>query len=85
MQNLFDLLTESDLTTDLKMLMDVCGLEIVKKLLYNCNGTSFYIPKVSHLDSFVIKYLGEHKDKPIKKIAVELGVSEPFLKNLKKK
>ncbi len=82
MKDVFDLITDKDLTPDLKLLSDVCGIETVKTLLRNLNGLSFYIPKISHLDTLVIKYYQLNKDKSYKQIARELGVSEPYLKNL---
>jgi hypothetical protein len=84
MKNVFDLLAVTDLTPDLKMLNDVCGMETVKVLLQNFNGLGFYIPKISHLDSLVEKYMTHNPDKTLKQIASELGVSEPYLKNLLK-
>ena len=81
-KDVFDLISESDLTADLKLLSDVCGIETVKTLLRNLNGLSFYIPKISHLDTLVIKYYQLNKEKSYKIIAKELGVSEPYLKNL---
>lgn len=82
MKDVFELITVSDLTPDLKLLNDVCGLETVKTLLRNLNGLSFYIPKISHLDTLVIKYYTQNNEKSYKLIAKELGVSEPYLKNL---
>jgi len=85
MENVFDLLTESDLTPDLKILYNVCGLETVKKILQNLNGLNFYVPGISHLDTLVIKYMNNNPEKTIKQMALDLGVSEPYLKNLRKK
>ncbi|MFH1050377.1 MAG: hypothetical protein V1779_05525 [bacterium] len=85
MENVYDLLSESDLTTDLQILSDVCGLETVKIILKNLAGLNFYVPGISHLDTLVMKYLRKYPEKTFKQIAFELGVSEPYLKSLKKK
>jgi len=85
MENVFDLLSESDLTPDLKILLNVCGIETVKTILKNLAGLSFYVPGISHLDTLVMKYISKYPEKTYKQIAFDLGVSEPYLKSLKKK
>ncbi|ROL61548.1 hypothetical protein D9V86_05190 [Bacteroidetes/Chlorobi group bacterium ChocPot_Mid] len=85
MENIFDLLTESDLTPDLKILLDVCGMETVKLILKNLNGLNIYVPGIAHLDTLVLKYIRKYSDKTTKQLAFELGVSETYLKKLEKK
>lgn len=85
MVEVYDLLKEDDLTTDLKILNDVLGIEIVKELLKKLSGLSFYVPKITHMETVVLRYAKEHKEKPIKKVAYDLGISEPHLKALIKK
>jgi len=85
MENVYDLLSENDLTTDLKILHNVCGMDTVKIILKNLSGLNFYVPGISHLDSLVIKYMKKYPERTIKQIAFELGVSEPYIKGLKKK
>lgn len=85
MNDIFDMLEEDDLTTDLQLLSDVCGIEIVKQIIKDLNGLNFYIPKITHLETLVMRYAKLNKHKPIKIIAKELGISEPHLKNLLKK
>ncbi len=85
MNDIYDLLEEDDLTTDLQLLSDVCGIEIVKQIIKDLNGLNFYIPKITHLEPLVLRYAKLHRDKPLKVIAKELGISEPHLKNLLKK
>ena len=85
MEKVFDLLNEEDLTTDLKILNDVLGLDVVKELLSKLSGLSFYVPKITHMKTVVIRYVKENRDKPLKKVAFELGISEPHLKTLMKK
>jgi hypothetical protein len=85
MNDVYDLIALEDLTSDLAMVAESCGLDLVRKLLRNFGGISFYIPKLSRLESFVMRYLDSNKVKPNKEIAIELGVSETFLRDIRKK
>ena len=51
--NLFESLQSDDLTPDLQMLENLCGIETVRKLIENYSGMYFYIPKVTSLKSFI--------------------------------
>jgi hypothetical protein len=81
--DVFAKITEEDLTPDLRMISDACGIDSVKGLLREFGGMSFYIPKITRLDKFILKYLDENNEKSLKQIAKELNVSEQFLKNMK--
>lgn len=83
--DVYDLIQYEDLTPDLQLLTNVCGLEAVRQMLRHFSGLSFYIPRISRLDSFVTHYLKSNKDKNIKEIAKFLNVSEQFLNKLKSK
>jgi hypothetical protein len=85
MNNVFEQLTENDLTPDLQLLADTCGMQTVIKLLENFAGLNFYIPKISRLEPFVERYLKQNSQKSIKVLARELGVSEQYLKNMEKR
>jgi hypothetical protein len=85
MKDVYELLTEEDLTSDLQLLQDICGIDTIRSLLRNFGGLSFYIPKITRLDSLVLKYVKAHSDETYKKIAKELNVSEQFLKLLIKR
>ena len=82
MDDVFDIMTEDDMTPDLKMIKETCGQSTVKTLLRNFGGLSFYIPKISRLDSLVRKYMKKNKDKSYKEIAKELNVSLQYLKKV---
>ncbi len=82
MADIFDIMSDEDLTPDLKMLKEICGEDTVKKLLRNLGGLSFYIPKITRLDSLVAKYMKNHKEKDCKLIAKELKVSLQYLKKV---
>jgi Mor family transcriptional regulator len=85
MKDVYELLTEEDLTSDLQLLQDICGIDTIKSLLRNFGGLSFYIPKITRLDSLVLKYIKTHSDRTYKQMAKELNVSEQYLKLLIKR
>lgn len=84
-KDVYGLIEELDLTPDLVLMSAVIGLGNVVKLIREFQGSSFYIPKITRLDNFIRRYLETNKDKPIKIIARELGVTETFLKNFHKR
>lgn len=77
------LINEEDLTPDLKLISDACGIDFVRNMLREFGGMNFYIPKLTRLDKFVEKYISQNADKSIKEVAKDLNVSEQFLRNLK--
>ena len=44
--DVYDLITEDDMTEDLKMLTGICGMDTMKEILRNFGGLNFYIPKL---------------------------------------
>lgn len=74
-----------DLTDDMKMLHDLCGQETVVKLLENFGGLSFYIPKLTSFETLIYRYIKKNIRLSDKKIAAALGVSEQYIKTVKKK
>lgn len=85
MEDVFEQITKEELTQDLDMIAELCGLDTVKKLLRHFGGISFYIPKLTRLDKFVFKYIKTNNDKTYKLIAKELGVSEHYLRLVRKR
>ena len=79
-------INEEHLTPDLSMIESVCGIETVRILLQNFGGMTFYIPKLSRLEQFVTEYITEHLvSKSYKEVALELRVSETYIRTLQKK
>ncbi|MFN3306267.1 MAG: hypothetical protein ACK42Z_03660 [Candidatus Kapaibacteriota bacterium] len=72
----------NDLTEDLKLIANACGIDTVRMLLRYCAGMSIYIPKIARLEKFILRYIKENSDKSFKQIASELGVTEQFVKKL---
>lgn len=75
------MITIDEVTPDMRLLADVCGEEAMRQILRHLGGTQFYIPKMSKFDSFVLRYYNQNKDKPLKYIAIQLGVSEQYVRN----
>ena len=84
MKDIFEKIQEDELTDDLKLIAKVVGIDAIRSLLRNLQGAYLYIPKVSRLEKFVIRYLNENNHKTIKEIAVDLGVSSQYLWKLKR-
>ena len=82
MNDIYDQLQIEDMTPDLKMLAKVIGMEAIRNTLRHFYGMSFYIPKISRFDGFIIRYINQHTDMRYKEIALRIGVSEQFVKNL---
>lgn len=83
-ENPYTQIQENELTYELKMLSEICGIETVQKLMENYHGMSFYIPKLSRLDTFIDRYINENTDKSTKEIAQVLSVSEQLIRIRKK-
>lgn len=81
--DIYSQISNEDLTPDLRMIADACGIESVKGLLREFAGMSFYIPKLTRLERFIDKYLKANTEKSLKQIARDLNVSEQYLKNIK--
>jgi hypothetical protein len=79
--DVYDMITIDEVTPDMRLLADVCGEEAMRQILRHLGGTQFYIPKMSKFDSFVLRYYNQNKDKPLKYIAIQLGVSEQYVRN----
>jgi hypothetical protein len=75
-------IAEEDLPTDLQLVASVTGVDMISKLIHDLPGTQIYIPRISHITPFLMRYLSENRTKPHKQLSVELGVSEKFVKRL---
>ncbi len=83
--DVYDLIEEDDLTPDLQLMAAVIGIENVVKLIKELQGGSYYIPKLTRLDNFILKYIELNRKKPLKIVARELGVTEAFLRKFHKR
>ncbi len=78
--NIYDEIEYEDLTPDLKLIADSCGIVTVRQLLKNLGGLTFYIPKITKLKNFVRRKWDEGKTKNFKEFARVLMVSETYLR-----
>ncbi|MEJ5245970.1 MAG: hypothetical protein WHV28_09750 [Bacteroidota bacterium] len=74
-----------ELPDNLSMLAEYCGLDAVQKMLLNLNGGMFYIPRISHLDKFVERYIKENWEKSNSCLAKDLNVSLVHVRRMRKK
>lgn len=84
MKDIYDNIQIEDLTDDLELIATVVGIDTLRNLMRKLQGAYLYIPKISRLEKFVIRYLQENQDKSLKQVAVELGVSTQYLWKLKR-
>lgn len=80
--NIYDDIEYEDLTEELKLIADSCGIATVRILLKNLGGLTFYIPKITKLRSYVNRKWNEGNLKNIKEYAKLLQVSETYLRKL---
>ena len=80
MKDQYDEIEYEDLTDDLMIMAEHCGIDAVRQLLRELPGMSFYIPRISRLDKFISRFAKENRDKSRKEIAKKLRVTEQFLK-----
>lgn len=72
-QDIFAQITKEDLTNELLIVANSCGIEVVRELLRNCAGVTIYVPKVSYLNKFISRYIRENLDKNLKSFHVNSG------------
>lgn len=80
MKDQYDEIQYDDLTDDLMIMAEHCGIDAVRQMLRELPGMSFYIPRISRLDKFISRFTKENRDKSRKEIAKKLRVTEQFLK-----
>ncbi|HAW08943.1 MAG: hypothetical protein ABFD61_07855 [Chloroherpetonaceae bacterium] len=85
MKDIFEEIERDDLTPDLGLLADAIGIEPTRDLLRKMSGMYIYIPRVSRLEPFILKYMKKHTQMHVKEMALILGVSSQYLLKLKRK
>lgn len=83
--NIYSQVESADLNYDLKLIADICGIDTIRLLLQELSGLRIYIPRLSALDKFLMRYIDDNKEKSIKQIARELKISEQHAISMKKK
>ncbi len=85
---LADHVSFEDLTDDMKLVAQSCGLEIARALIANCPGIQLYVPRPENMTQVMRRYvrsrIGERAptDAEIKAIAIELGKSPSYLRQV---
>ncbi|MDX9790063.1 MAG: hypothetical protein WCZ17_02215 [Candidatus Kapaibacterium sp.] len=74
-----------DLTPDIRLIADVCGMDTVRKMLQHLSGMQFYIPKITSFQTFIRRYIKQNSSRSFKEIALELCVSEQYIKSVRNK
>lgn len=77
MNDLLLLLEPEDLTLDMRIIADSCGMEVAISLLKNLAGGRYYIPHPTSLDKLMERYVSKDaKNTDVRVIAARLGVTE---------
>ena len=83
MKDIYELMVDEDVKGDLEMLRDVCGLEALKKILRGMEGISLYIPRITGLESLVLRYIKSNPDRTFKQIARDLNDSDAYIRKVR--
>lgn len=57
LKEILNLLEMDDLNGDTLILAELTGLDIVKKLLLNCDGLTFSLQRVRNMEGLLLRYL----------------------------
>ena len=69
---------------DLKLVAELCGVDVARSLIENLEGVTIYIPKYSYRH-LIKQYIHKHFDGTnAKKLALELKISERMVYKLLK-
>lgn len=77
---LYSSIKQEELTPDMQLLAEVCGMDKLRLILEELRGMTFYIPRITRIEKFVDRWLAENKRLPPKELARELGVSENYIR-----
>lgn len=80
---LTDLITEKNLSPDMQLVADVCGIEVVRTLMAQLPGLRIYIPHPSRVSSIVRQYIVQRSAEggSPAEIARELGLSVRYIRD----
>ena len=71
-----------ELPVDLRYVASKLGVKTAVELLRYFQGTSIYVPRISKLTEYVQRYMRNNPDKSFKELAMELNVSENYIRKL---
>lgn len=82
--DLYQQLQNEDLSDDLKMLAEICGMDVVITLMKNYAGLQFYIPRISSFKNVYKRaLLNESKLISNKDLAAKYDVSEEYIRKIR--
>ncbi len=84
------LITIDDLTEDMKLIAESCGIEVAHALMLNMPGLRFYVPAPQRMTDVVFRYIMSDRRKrkqpyteaDQKKIALSLSISTAYVGNV---
>ena len=81
---LSDHIEPSHLSADMKLIADVCGLDVARRLMSELPGLRLYVPHPNRVESLVRGYIEEchAQSMPLKSIAKEVGLSVDYVRNV---
>lgn len=85
MQDVYEMMMPEDVDGDLEMLLNVCGIDALRKILRGMAGISLYIPRITRLESLVLKYIKCNPERSFKQIASDLNVSDAYIRKVLKR
>lgn len=82
--DLYEHIQKDDLSEDLKMLAEICGMDVVVKLMKNYAGLQFYIPKINSFKNIYKRTIkNESNSISNKDLAAKLEVSEEYIRKIR--
>lgn len=81
-QELIEIIAVEDLPESFQIVAEICGLETAKKLIAELGGIRIDIPRAKNLRRTIARRLVNEPNLDIRRVAIELNVSVPFIKKL---
>jgi len=80
-----------DLSDDMKLIAQSCGLDVARSLMEKCPGVQIYIPRSEHIEALILREMhrryGARKltASEIKAMSIELRKSPAYVRKVAKK
>ena len=85
---LTDHISFEDLSDDMKLVAQACGLEVARSLIANCPGIQLYIQRPEHMNDTLRRYIAEWlngrraTEQEVKALAVLLRKSPRYVRRV---
>jgi Mor family transcriptional regulator len=86
--SLTDLIAFEDLSPDMRLVAESCGMDVAITLIRNCPGISIYVPRADKMTALVRRYIQQRYEgrsigeAEIKQLAIELQKSPSFVRQV---